>query len=70
MIILIVAVCILILDQVGLWKDVILEVIGKDPFTHLFLVTFLIINGLFFSLGLLFTNFDLNNVGSNSLKKV
>ena len=52
------------------WENGILVILGDEPFTHLFLATFLIINGFFFSFGLFLTSFDLTNNTEIDLKKV
>ena len=69
-IILFVTLSVFALDHFGLWKDWILAICGKNPLTHVFLAPFVIVNFLFFSLGLFLTNFDLKNVKENVTTKV
>ena len=52
------------------WENGILVILGDEPFTHLFLATFLVINGVFFSFGLFLTSFDLKNYTEFDFKKV
>ena len=69
-IILFVTLPVLALDHFGLWKDGILEILGNDPSTHLFWAPFVIINFLFFSLGLFLPNFDLKNAKKHGAAEV
>ena len=65
----IISLYILIFDKLGLWK-VVISFVGSEPNTHLFLVTYLIINTVFFSIGLIFTHFDLKTINTDQFKKV
>ena len=69
-IILTVTLSVLTLDQSGTWEHGVLVILGRDAFTHHFLTTFLIINGLFFSVGLFLTSFDLRNIGQDNINTV
>ena len=69
-IILFVTLSVFALDHFGLWKNWILTICGKNPLTHVFLAPFVIVNFLFFSLGLFLTNFDLKNVKKHGTTEV
>ena len=69
-IILFVTLFVFALDHFGLWKGWILTIWGKNPLTHVFWAPFIIINLLFFSLGLFLTNFDLKSVRDHVTTKV
>ena len=69
-IILFVTLSVFSLDHFGLWKDWILTICGNNPLTHVFWAPFVIVNFLFFSLGLFLTNFDLKNVKEHATTKV
>ena len=67
--ILFVSLYVLVFDKLGLWKFVI-SFVGNEPFVHLFFLTYLIINIVFFSIGLFLTHFDLKTIHEEQLKKV
>ena len=69
-IILAVTLSLITLDQSGAWEHGVLVILGRDSFTHHFLATFLIINGLFFSVGLFLTSFDLRNIRQSDTNTV
>ena len=55
------ATCSFILDYMNYWQEGILKWLGTDLFVHHFLITYLLTNAVFYSLGLFLTSFDLQN---------
>ena len=67
--ILFVSLSVLVFDKLSLWKFV-TSFVGNEPIVHLFFLTYLVINIVFFSIGLFLTHFDLKTIHEEQLKKV